>query len=140
MSTRGDAEAALFTLINGATLGVVRRADGGNATPPKAGALVTQEDGTLDGERMLSYGWSITHTIPITIEALRRQDRDNAVTAIGALVSDNPTLGGIVDWCEIGGADLGADATTGKDGQPMPRTFAASLTATLWYCTLTGVG
>ena len=107
MSTREDAEAALFSLINGSTLGFVRRADGGNATPPRVGALVTQEDGNLDGERMLSYGWAITHTIPIMIEAMRRQDRDNAVTAIGKLVSDDPTLGGVVDWCEIAGADMG---------------------------------
>ena len=141
-SVREQALAALFDRLKANLLGTIRRATGDGGTVPLAGAMVTQEDGSLDAEALISpLCYAISHTVPITIQARMagRADVDTALQGIAGILAADPTLGGAVEWAEISGMDAGTDAPS-ENGQPMPREQTAQITIVLTYTAPTPVG
>ena len=142
-SSREMVVAELFARISTNVLGTARRADGSAGNVPASGVLITVEDGALDAEPIMSpLQYDITHTVPITVEAgsSARSAMDQALQGIAAVVSDDPFLGGLVDWAEVSGPDVDTDAPTAPGGQQLPRLLTAQLTVTLSYLAPTPVG
>ena len=141
-SMREQALSALSDRLSASLLGTVRRADGTAADVPSTGALVTQEDGSLDAEPIMSpLCYAITHTVPITVQTgtATRTAMDGALQGIAGVIADDPTLGGAVEWAEISGIDVDTDAPSEK-GQILSRERVAELTVTLTYTAPTPVG
>lgn len=140
-SVREQALAALFAAINAGVLGQARREDGNAGSVPSTGALITMGDGGVDADPILSpLQYEMTHSVPISVEAKDRASVDGALQGIAAAIAADPFLGGLVDWAEVGGPDVEAEAPTAPSGQQLPRLHTAQVTVTLTYLAPTPVG
>lgn len=128
---------ALLTLLQPALPGhSVCRATGTPEPIPSGFALVLLHDGScLEAEPLLSpLRYEIVWQAAITIDADTTATRDAATEALTACLLANPTLGGSVDWAEIGLAEAEVVSTPSLEGLgQQPPVFAASIPLRLHY-------
>ena len=111
------------------------------STVPTMGAMVTMSDGSLDAEPLLSpLSYDITHTVPITVDAILRSTVDDALVQIAAALDADRTLGGTVEWAEVGPAEVEVQAPEGPNQTPMPRYYGGLVSITLTYTAPTALG
>jgi hypothetical protein len=94
---------ALVQTLPGIT--VVRNAAWPERVPP--GGLVVVRDGeTVEEEAMLSpLAYGITQRADVEVFAVDETQRDAIIAALAAAISADRTLGGAVEWAEVGSPD-----------------------------------
>lgn len=129
--------AALLALLQGGLAGHrVLRATGTPETIPNGQALVILHDGNCEAaEPLLSpLRYEIIWNAPVTIDADTASIRDAAVDALAALLVANPTLGGVVDWAEIGLPEAEVMSAPSLEGMgQQPPVFSISTPVRLHY-------
>lgn len=126
--------ASLATVLGSPHLLV--RATGTPESMPAAGALVTIHKGACEqAEPMLSpLRYEIIWAAAVTVDAASDAMRDTAIGLIAARLLDDPTLGGAVDWAEMGMAETEVAAMPSLEGMgQQPPIFAATLPVRLHY-------
>lgn len=137
MTTHAEALAALFTTLKGCLpLGATLiRANGIPQSIPPAGMLVQLHTGGCEeAEPILSplqYAvvWGAVLTVDASTEALRAA----AMAALSARISANRTLGGVVDFIEIGMPETEVNSDPKPDGGQQPPIHSAKIPLRLSY-------
>ncbi len=115
---------------------LVQRATGTPEAIPAGGALVTIHKGACDqAEPLLSpLRYEIIWAAVITVDAGADVTGDAAVAAIAARLLADPTLGGAVDWAEMGMPETEVAAQPSLEGMgQQPPIFAVTLPVRLHY-------
>lgn len=138
MSAHAQALAALLVSLQSAlpTGHLVTSATGTPETIPTGFALVTLHKGACEGsEPLLSpLRYEVIWASPVTIDAEAEAARDAAIDAVAALLLADPTLGGAVDWAEMGMPETEVSSSPAMDGTgQQPPIFAATLPVRLHY-------
>jgi hypothetical protein len=145
MSQRGDALAALLTVITAALAAPasVTRATGTPEAIPSDGALVTIHEGACEAaEPLLSpLRYEIIWSAPVTVDADSLAIRDAAIEAIAAALVASPTLDGAVDWAEMGMPEAEVVSSPAMDGMgQQPPIFAVNMPVRLHYVATSPAG
>ena len=129
--------AALLALLHGGLAGHhVQRATGTPESIPPGFALILLHDGSCEAaEPLLSpLRYEIIWNAPVTIDADTAAIRDGAVDTLGSLLVADPTLGGAVDWAEIGLPEAEVMSAPSLEGQgQQPPVFSISIPLRLHY-------
>lgn len=80
-----------------------------------AGGLVVMRDGeTIEEEAMLSpLSYGIVHRADVEVFAADEVQRDTIIAALAAAIGTDRTLGGVVEWAEVGSPDFDTAAPDG---------------------------
>lgn len=114
----------------------VVRATGTPEAIPSGFGLILLHDGSCEAaEPLLSpLRYEIIWNVPVTIDADTASIRDPAAEAMAALVVANPTLGGTVDWAEIGLPEAEVMSAPSLEGMgQQPPVFSISIPIRLHY-------
>ena len=113
---------------------LVIRARGTPEVIPQDFAMVTIHDGGCEAaEPLLSpLQYEIIWNVPVTIDADSAAIRDNAMALIAACLLADPSLGGAVDWAEMGQPEAEVSARPSLDGQ-QPPIYAVAMPVRLHY-------
>lgn len=126
--------ASLATVI--AAPHVLVRSAGTPETIPATGALVTIHKGACEqAEPMLSpLRYEVIWAAAVTVDAGSDARRTTAMDLITSRLLADPTLGGAVDWAEMGMAETEVAAQPSLEGMgQQPPIFAATLPVRLHY-------
>ena len=137
MSFRSDALAGLLAVLTAAlpTHRVIR-ATGTPEDIPQGAALITIHDGACEAaEALLSpLRYEIIWAAPVTLDADSQAIRDSAMQALAAALLADATLGGAVDWAEMGMPEAEVAARPAMDGMgQQPPIYAATMPVRLHY-------
>jgi hypothetical protein len=114
-TARETAISALLAVLQGLSgITAMRNAAWPERVP--AGGLVVVRDGeTVEEEAMLSpLAYGIVHRADVEVFATDEIRRDDIIAAIATVVAGNRTLGGAVEWAEVGSPDFDTIAPEGS--------------------------
>ena len=119
----------------------VLRATGTPEPVPSGFALILLHDGSCEAaEPLLSpLHYEIIWNAPVTIDVDTAAVRDGAVEALSSLLVGDPSLGGTLDWAEIGLPEAEVMSTPSLEGQ-QPPVFSISIPIRLHYLANSPVG
>lgn len=136
--------AALLALLQGGLVGHrVLRATGTPEAIPPGYALILLHDGSCEAaEPLLSpLRYEIIWNAPVTLDADTAAIRDGAVEALAALLVADPSLGGAVDWAEIGMPEAEVMSSPSLEGHgQQPPIFSISIPLRLHYVATSPAG
>lgn len=137
MTKRETALQALRTSLAAGMPGHSVQRHGGLPLEIPAGfALVTVHDGSCEAAEVLlsPLQYEIAWLAPVTIEADTGAFRDGAAELLAARLVADPTLGGAVDWAEVGAPEAEVVALPALDtGGQQPPVFALSVPVRLHF-------
>jgi len=137
MTQRETAMTALLAVLHAGLSGhSVMRSTGTPQSIPTGQALLILHDGSCEAaEPLLSpLRYEIVWQAAITIDADTAGPRDSAVETLAALLLANPTLGGAVDWAEIGMPEAEVMSSPSLEGHgQQPPVFSISIPIRLHY-------
>lgn len=123
-TARETAITALLAVVQGLPgITAVRNAAWPERVPP--GGLVVVRDGeTVEEEAMLSpLAYGIVHRADVEVFATDETQRDAIIEALAVVIRAGRTLGGAVEWAEVGSPDFDTVASEGAaavDAATMP--------------------
>jgi hypothetical protein len=133
-TVRETAITALLAMVQGLpAITAVRNAAWPERVPP--GGLVVVRDGeTIEEEAMLSpLAYGIVHRADVEVFAADEAARDAIIAALTAAIAADRTLGGAVEWAEVGSPDFDTVAP-----EASAAVAAASLPVRLMFTVLGG--
>jgi len=84
---------------------------------PPGGLVVVRDGETVEAEAMLSpLAYGITHRADVEAFAAGETQRDAIIAALAATIAADRTLGGTVEWAEVGSPDYDTVAPDGAAG------------------------
>ena len=144
MTKRETAMAALRALLQPALTGhsVLRATGTPEPIPPSFALVLLHDGGCIEAEPLLSpLRYEIVWQAAITVDADTTAARDAATEALTACLLANPTLGGSVDWAEIGMPEAEVVSAPSLEGLgQQPPVFAVSIPLRLHYVANTPAG
>lgn len=82
---------------------------------PGGGLVVVRDGETVEEEAMLSpLAYGIVHRADVEVSAADEAQRDDIIAALAAAIAADRTLGGAVEWAEVGSPDFDAVAPEGS--------------------------
>ncbi|CUW39676.1 conserved protein of unknown function [Magnetospirillum sp. XM-1] len=122
-SPREAALKALFSALQGVPGPTVKRNEREDAKIPSGGLISLRDGDPGDPEVLLSplqYAYTHRAELVVQVQASASASRDSALDtilrAIGAKLSADPTLGGVVDWATPGAPEIEDEAVEGAAG------------------------